>query len=51
MKFIENSEDFSAACELINKEKIIAVDTEFIRESYTQPLLCLVQMMAGEEIL
>lgn len=50
MKFIENSEDFSAACELINKEKIIAVDTEFIRESYTQPLLCLVQMMAGEEI-
>lgn len=50
MNFIENNEDFSAACELINKEDVIAVDTEFVRESYNRPLLCLVQIMAGKEI-
>lgn len=50
MKFIENGEDFLIAYDLINKQEIIAIDTEFVRESYAQPLLCLVQIMAGEEI-
>lgn len=50
MNFIKSNKDFSVACELMNKERVISVDTEFVRESYDRPLLCLIQIMAGEEI-
>lgn len=50
MKFVETSEDFSAACEVINREKIIAVDTEFVRESDVSPLFCLLQIATFDEV-
>lgn len=50
MKFVESNEDFSAMCEVVNCERLIAVDTEFVRESDVPPLFCLLQIAVSNEI-
>lgn len=50
MKLIENNEDFCIACDAINREKFISIDTEFVRESNSIPFLCLLQIATKDEI-
>ena len=48
--YISTSDELSAFCERIGKERVIAVDTEFLRERTYYPKLCLVQVGTASEI-
>jgi ribonuclease D len=48
--FISTADDLSAFCERAATSKVLAVDTEFLRERTYYPKLCLLQMAAGDDI-
>ena len=48
--YLSTSEQLAAFCEQAATAKVIAVDTEFLREKTYYPKLCLVQVAAGEHI-
>lgn len=48
--YISTSDELSAFCERIGNERVIAVDTEFLRERTYYPKLCLVQVGTSTEI-
>jgi ribonuclease D len=44
MNLINTTEELNQACILLNKQKIIAIDCEFIREKTYYPIPCLIQI-------
>ena len=48
--YLSTSEQLAAFCEQAATARVIAVDTEFLREKTYYPKLCLVQVAAGESI-
>lgn len=47
--YIDTKEKLSVLCRTLLKRKVIAVDTEFIREKTYWPQLCLIQVSDGEK--
>lgn len=47
--YISESEELAAFCERIGSSRVIAVDTEFVRERTYYPRLCLVQVAIHDE--
>ncbi len=48
--YIDNNQALNLACEQLAKHKVIAVDTEFFRETTYYPVAALIQLFAGEDI-
>ena len=48
--YIQTHEELVGFCERASRERVVAVDTEFIREKTYHPRLCLVQVATHEEI-
>ena len=48
--YLSTQQELAAFCERASSAKVIAVDTEFLREKTFFPRLCLVQVAAGDEI-
>lgn len=48
--YLSTQEELAAFCERAAASKVLAVDTEFLREKTFFPKLCLVQVAAGEDI-
>ena len=48
--YLSTQEELAAFCERAAPSKVLAVDTEFLREKTFFPKLCLVQVAAGEDI-
>ena len=48
--YLSSQEDLRAFCERAKASKVLAVDTEFLREKTYFPKLCLVQVSTGDEI-
>ncbi|MEQ9814301.1 MAG: ribonuclease D [Azospirillaceae bacterium] len=46
---IDRQEDLAAACARLARERYVAIDTEFMRESTYWPKLCLIQLAGAEE--
>ena len=44
MNLIENTKELKEACKILNKQKVIAIDCEFIREKTYYPIPCLIQV-------
>lgn len=47
--FISTSEELAAFCERASSSKVLAVDTEFLRERTYHPRLCLLQLASSPE--
>jgi ribonuclease D len=50
MQYINNSHDLLSACNKLKQNEVLALDTEFMRENTFVPILCLLQITAGDEI-
>lgn len=48
--YITSYEELSAFCDRAQQSKVLAVDTEFLRERTYHPLLCLIQVATHEEV-
>lgn len=48
--YLSTQSELDAFCERVASTKVLAVDTEFLREKTYYPRLCLVQVAAGEEV-
>ncbi|OUO34879.1 ribonuclease D [Olsenella sp. An290] len=48
--YLSTQSELEAFCELASDAKVLAVDTEFLREKTYYPRLCLVQVAAGEHV-
>lgn len=48
--YLSTSEDLAAFCDRASTCKVLAIDTEFLREKTYYPKLCLVQVAAGDDI-
>lgn len=44
MQLIETTQQLQNACEILNKQKVIAIDCEFLREKTYYPIPCLIQV-------
>jgi len=44
MNLIDNTQDLENACEILKKQKVIAIDCEFLREKTYYPIPCLIQI-------
>lgn len=44
MNFIDNTDNLKKACKVLKKQKVIAIDCEFIREKTYYPIPCLIQV-------
>lgn len=47
--YISTSEELAAFCERVSSARVLAVDTEFLREKTYHPKLCLVQVASSDE--
>ena len=50
MEIVQDNKSLVKACKLIKKQKIIYIDTEFLRDKTYWPLLCLVQIKTARKI-
>lgn len=48
--YLSNQSELQAFCECAGDSRVLAVDTEFLREKTYYPRLCLVQVAAGDQI-
>ena len=48
--YLSTSEELAAFCDRASTCKVLAIDTEFLREKTYYPRLCLVQVAAGDDI-
>ena len=48
--YLSTQEELQAFCERASRSRVIAVDTEFLREKTYYPRLCLVQVSTGDEV-
>ncbi len=48
MSLISTKEQLLAICQLIKTHKIVAIDTEFLRETTYLPILCLIQLNVAD---
>lgn len=48
--YLSTSEELAAFCDRASTCKVLAIDTEFLREKTYYPKLCLVQVAAGDDI-
>ncbi|MBQ9058869.1 MAG: ribonuclease D [Atopobiaceae bacterium] len=48
--YISDSENLARFCELARQQKLLAVDTEFLREKTYYPKLCLIQLAVDDEV-
>lgn len=44
MNLIDNTQDLENACKILKKQKVIAIDCEFLREKTYYPIPCLIQV-------
>lgn len=44
MNLIDNTKELETACEILKKQKVIAIDCEFLREKTYYPIPCLIQI-------
>lgn len=44
MNLIDNTKELENACEILKKQKVIAIDCEFLREKTYYPIPCLIQI-------
>lgn len=51
MKLIDTTKDLEKACKILKKQKVIAIDCEFIREKTYYPIPCLIQVGYEREAL
>jgi ribonuclease D len=50
MQYINNSADLLSVCNKLKQHEVLALDTEFMRENTFVPVLCLLQIAAGDEV-
>src|ERR671933_907136 len=50
MQFITQQGELDAACARLARADVVAVDTEFLRETTFYPRLCVVQMAGPEDV-
>lgn len=48
-QLITDQQQFLAICSLIEQQRFVAVDTEFMRENTYQPILCLIQINVSNQ--
>lgn len=46
--YITTTNELSAYCQQVSHARVLALDTEFVREKYFHPKLCLIQISDGE---
>ena len=51
MEIVQDNKSLLKACKLIKKQKIIYIDTEFLRDKTYWPLLCLIQVKTARKTL
>ena len=44
MNLIDNTKELEDACKILKKQKVIAIDCEFLREKTYYPIPCLIQV-------
>ena len=44
MEIVQDNKSYERACKLIKKQKIVYLDTEFLRDKTYWPLLCILQI-------
>ena len=44
MKIIDTTKELKSICKILKKQKVVAIDCEFIREKTYYPIPCLIQV-------
>ena len=50
MEIVQDNKSLIKACKLIRKQKVIYIDTEFLRDKTYWPKLCLIQIKTARKI-
>ena len=50
MEIVQDNKSYERACKLIKKQKIVYLDTEFLRDKTYWPLLCILQIKTARKI-
>ena len=50
MEIVQDNKSLIKACKLIRKQKVIYIDTEFLRDKTYWPILCLIQIKTARKI-
>jgi len=49
MEIVQDNKSYERACKLIKKQKIVYLDTEFLRDKTYWPLLCILQIKTARK--
>ena len=49
MEIVQDNKSYERACKLIKKQKIVYLDTEFLRDKTYWPLLCVLQIKTARK--
>ena len=49
MEIVQDNKSYERACKLIKKQKILYLDTEFLRDKTYWPLLCILQIKTAKK--